>query len=290
MAERNSFVSYPKEILSTQSELETYTAGIAQGEPLVSYETLPSVINATGIEGYANWLSELTNIDPKHYERGTTIFFDKRKFTLVFPSNPQIGDGVITLYYPNNSNCVPVMASHSHPDSSAFSGPDGDLAYMLGAHKGPAPLAYIPAMQVATTKYNYLLLRTQETVPSDETNRYWRSGILDGFNNDPEVKEIFEFFSYENQYGTGLSIEDFRSLQWISGVNLSHPSSFDVFFHCHFILPITNYYASQKHKLGFYYSEKNGRYVHLTKSRIIQLVAEVVRARFDITKLKLENK
>lgn len=133
------------------------------------------------MEDYLNWLSELTQDDPNHLERGAMIFADiRRPWTkLIYPSNPIIGkennmgqEGMVPASK-RQDRFVSAVIAHSHDISLPFS-PFDFPGVIRGANIGAA---------LATPYENYLLLRTPQTpveMAQEELERL-KSELMDEF-------------------------------------------------------------------------------------------------------------
>ncbi len=281
MKERNNILPFPgKERFLTHLELENYLLDAKDGV-IFDYEDLPETITSSAIENYGNWLAELTQKDPEHWERGAIIHYNNRKRDFVFPSNPQIGrDEVYSFFSKNPLFNTPVVATHSHPSNDCFSfWHHGDLAFFLDKIDEESQHPYVPVSLVATTEDNFLLIKAKETPEMDTYQGNWGYEILRDWNYDPDVKEIRNFHSLENQYGIGLPKEEIKRLFFRAGVSLTCPVSSDRFFG-YYCLFFQNYFAAKIYKYGFYYSRKDGLYKRFSKEELKSYLTEVIRERF----------
>lgn len=256
MSERNRFVEYPSvEALHAYGELENYLR-LAIDDHMFSYDELPDIIVAKAVETYANWLAELTQRDPKHWERGATPYFDGRKGdSLVFPANPPVGDGVVLAIFPKNPLCTPSGFMHSHPDASCFSDCcDGDIEGFLDS--------LLPFEHVATAENNYLLLRTNETLCIETSKEYGSldryDSLLHEMDGDKDVQEIEKMHTEVNLYGTGLS----RDL--------------DCFYNITYLPLLINLFCAKKYKYGFYCSHKDGIYKRWGKEDVAKYLTDLM--------------
>ncbi len=281
MKERNSILPFPgKECFSIHLELENYLLRAKDGA-VFSYEDLPETITSSAIENYGNWLSELTQEDPKHWERGAIIHYNNKKRNFVFPSNPQIGKyEVFLLFSKNHSFNAPVAAIHSHPDNNCFSFIFGDLTFFLAKANWQNQYPGAPINLVATTEDNFLLIKTKETPELDPSQESWQWEISRGCDRDPDIKEIKDFHSFGNHHDSiGLPEEEIKRLRWIAGVDFIHPFPGDKFFRYYQLL-FQNYFAAKIYKYGFYYSKKDGLYKRFSKEELKEYLTEVIRERF----------
>lgn len=272
-------MSYPEKDLHNYGELERHLLLLRNGETMSYYTNLPNLYTAMALEAYGNWFAEETTADPLHYERGSIVFYDRRKSGIVFPRNPQVGDHQITFSIPHHPDCEILTSSHSHSDESPFSS-DADLIYFLVKHDNHSLFKYCPVMQVASRRYNYLLVRAADTVPLATEPLFWDLRYLDGFEVDEDIQAIKKHFSYKNQYGTGLPEKVFDRLHWRSGIDLIHPSSLDSFYHAFFFEMLVNYFLSRKHHYGFYYSKKDGLYRKIGPTEVVSILGEAIDERF----------
>lgn len=263
--------SIPRELYG---EFERYLLNLNR-YGLIEYSDLPQNINLGIIELYANWLYSLTKEDIEKFERGDFILLDSENSNLILRDNPLTGNGHIDFQNIAIEDNEPVMVAHSHPDDSMFS--YNDVKYFL-IRKEIFNDGIFPASIVATSKLNFLKIRSAQTPILDEKS-YYR---IDMFNHDDEIKEIREYFSYDNCYGTGVPEKKFRRLAFYSGINLFHPTSNDDYYLLYFHLILKNYYFAKVCKYGLYYSNKDGNYIRMTKGVVIEYIRSLILARFAI--------
>lgn len=279
MKERNNILPFPgKECFSTYLELENYLLGAKDGN-IFSYEDLPETITSSAIENYGNWLAELTQEDPEHWERGAAIHYNNKKGNFVFPSNPQVGKHEVSLFCSKNPFFnTPIAVTHSHPDDTCFS--LSDLAFFLTKADGQNQRPAVPISHVATAEDNFLLMKAKETPEMDTQQNSWDYNyeIITDYYHDPDVKEIRDFHSFENQYGIGLPKEEIMRLRWKSGVNfIDAPSRNEFLTYYHLFLK--NYFTAKKYKYGLYYSKKDGLYRRFSKEELKEYLTEEIRER-----------
>ncbi len=264
MSERNKVVEFPSiEALRVCGDFENYLRLAGDGD-MFSYAELPKMLVAPAIETYGNWLADLTQKDPKHRERGSTPYFDRRKGdSLVFPVNPQVGDDIVIVVFPKNPSCIPSGFMHSHPDASCFSGCNGDLESFLDD--------LLPFEHVATAENNYLLVRTSETLCMGKYDL-----LVRGMWEDEDVQEITRMHTEANQCGTGLSRKEFKPFalraQW-----LLRPTDFNYFYQTDYLPPLINLFCAKKYKYGFYCSQKDGIYRRWGREEVARYITDLLR-------------
>lgn len=162
---RNREIPFPNNLLES-GEFENYLVGLVTGD-IFTYTTLPTEIQLSATETYANWLSNLTNADPIRRERGSAVFLDvkdNKNARLVFPTNPIIADAntpnKVAQLHSYGVNFVTLMTVHSHPNSTCFSPEDfaGMIYNFEGVESGTV------AYGASTQDKNYLVLRTQDSL------------------------------------------------------------------------------------------------------------------------------
>ncbi len=288
MKERNSILPFPgKERFSTYLELENYLLDAKDGA-LFSYEDLPKTITSSAIENYGNWLAELTQKDPEHWERGAAIHYNNKRGDLVFPSNPQVGKYEVFHFCSKVLSLnTPVVIMHSHPDNNCFSFPWGDLTLFLAKANWQNQYHAVP-IHVATAEDNFLLIKAKETPEIDPLQDSWEWEILRDYDHDPDIKEIINFHSFENLYGIGLPEEEIRRLNWKAGVDFIHPFPRDKFF-VYYRFLLRNYFVAKIYKYGFYYSKGDGLYRRFCKKELKEYLTEVIRERFLRAKIEASS-
>lgn len=274
-------IIYPETCLGEYADLERHLLSLSEGGDLPRFEDLPEGFTAGPLEHYANWLHSLTDADPKKFERGSVIFFDRRRPGLVFPRIPWRGEHQVVIHYPMNRHCLPLSVSHSHSIEGCFS-TSGDLSSFLTRFIYSPHYSHVPLMQASTPSYNFAMIRTRETVSlGPDTDDFWLTCSLFPMRSDPEIREIFSHFSFTNQYGTALAKDEFERLHWLSGINLEHPTSTDHFYYTFFLSFLEIYFAAKAHRFGLYYSRRDGRYRKMSKAAIIEIIGKDIRTRFQ---------
>jgi hypothetical protein len=262
MSERVRVGSPVKDLEQRQAsgELETCLLEFALQGRFPSCTELPDSFQSGSLEYYANWLRYLTLRDKKKRERGAVVSYDANHHSLLFPARPRVGELTIELKYPRAQCHIPLLKVHSHPDSSCFS--DSDLMGFSNQLKTPVHVGPERAIQIATARYNYLLIMTEEaknmiSTPGDnEFSRY------DGLFCDIGHLEVHRHFTSDPR------------TSW-----LLRDSIFNNFRRAIYITFIQTLYLSIKYKLRLYYSSGDGRYRRAGKSEIQEILTEEIEER-----------
>ena len=257
MREANSSIPFPTEILTPQnSDLETYLLNLTK-DKLPSYNELKNPIQATRIETYANWLSQLTQKDQNHYERGSVVHINTKNRQIIFPSNPNVGNDFSCLFdiSKKRETFLPTLHIHTHPEDSCFS--HSDLRMFLSGYEDSKIELFVPkAMLVSSLKFNFLILKSQETpLVVDEREVYDKSWIKYGTE-----AEYYQLAKYGvKKVGSFQPIEDAFNGFW--GFYKTFASTLKL---------------AQEYKFGFYYSTKNGLYLPSTKNGLTKVIASIL--------------
>jgi len=241
-------------------ELETCLLEFALQSRFPFCAELPDSFQSGSLEHYANWFRYLTLRDEKKRERGAVVSYDANRHSLLFPARPQVGKSEIELEYPRAQSHIPLLKTHSHSDSSCFS--DGDLMGFFNQLKTPVHVGPEKAMQVATARYNYLLIMTEEakgmiSAPGDnEFSRY------DDWFCDIGHLEIHRHFKSDPR------------TSW-----LLRDGIFNDFRQAIYITFIRTLYLSTRYQLGLYYSSGDGKYRRAGKPEIQEILTEEIEER-----------
>ena len=241
-------------------ELETCLLEFALQNRFPSSTELPDSFQSGSLEDYANRLRYLTLRDKRKRERGAVVSYDTNCHSLLFPTRPRVGEGRIDLRYPRAQCHVPLLKVHSHSDSSCFS--DVDLMGFFDQIKTPVHVRPETAIQVATTRYNYLAMMTEEaknliSAPGD--NKFSR---YHGWFDDIGHLEVDQHFRSDPR------------TRW-----LLRESVFNNFLQAIYISYIHTLYLSSKYQLGLYYSSGDGKYWKAGKEEIQKILTELIEER-----------
>jgi len=241
-------------------ELETCLLEFALQGRFPSCAELPGSFRAQSLERYGSWLRYLTSRDKKKRERGAVVSFDTNRHSLIFPARLGVGEHTIDLEYPRAQSHIPLLKVHSHSDSSCFS--DSDLMGFFNQLKTPVHIGPERAMQVATARYNYLAIMTEEAknmilAPGD--NRFSRYA---GWDCDIGHLEVHRHFKSDPR------------TSW-----LLRDSIFNNFRQAVYITFFYTLFLSTKYQLGLYYSSGNGKYRRAGKAEIQEILTEEIGER-----------
>lgn len=233
---------------------------------VMRYAALPPVLQAKGIEQCVNHYADLTNrgFDPQ--ERGGWAHIQSKLRKLFYPIKPSVGssgvkDGVVSYRVTPDmfvtDNFYPLVFIHGHLGNDTLSATD--ISLVVGSHQEVNALACI----AGATKFNYLLLSTQET-----------------FTESPaELTERFVAM-YPRLLEEGISFRE-RGLDIVFGDEKGKATDLvmDVFSG-----DPQNYYAdlalvqeaAEYYKFGFYISKRDGIYTLQTRQSIVLLVESLL--------------
>jgi len=241
-------------------ELETYLLELALQSKFPSRAELPDSFQSGSLEYYANWLRYLTLRDKKKRERGAVVSYDANRYSLLFPARPRVGELTIELKYPKAQCHIPLLKVHSHPDSSCFS--DADLMSFFNQLKTPVHVGPEKAMQIATTRYSYLTIMTEEAknmISTPDDNSFSR---YNGWTCDIGHLEVDRHFKSDPR--TGWLLRDSISNEFLQVI-------YTTFIH--------TLYLSTEYQLGLYYSSGDGKYWRAGKSEIQEILTEEIEER-----------
>ncbi len=262
MKEQNRLVPYPELRLEQSADLKHYSFDIAEGK-LPMYGNLPDGFSAGAIETYANWLAELTRLDPEHLERGAYIFVDRKKGRLIFPKNPAIGLSKVTAIRSQNTDIFyPALNVHTHPRNDCFSVSidGGDVSLLIAGWKERDGLLE-DALLLASMGDNFFLLRTMDT-PRDDTESVYRRATTNTMVS--LAAETFQNAMSSKAEELSLTFSEFDHR-----LREAEAKPLLVDFLSYVIRLIGVFHLSEEYKLGFYFSRKDGQYVRFTKEGLV---------------------
>ncbi len=280
VAERNRHVPFP-ELVGKGSSLEGLVIAMAENR-FLPYTQLPQTISAAQIETYANWISQLTEQDPKSAERGAVLHVRADNKRIIFPSNPDVGDEGSSgwVISKKRNRFIPIIDVHSHATDVCHSGPRGDLGTLIA---GLTEDNFVPAGRlVATPGHNYLMIKSQETEIVDDI---W--DIYDKIGRVRDHKQANEEFMQFRRFGSSLGrgMQD-TSKYWKIYEQAEQqtfvPNGFGSYYD-NFINAIT---IAEIYNLGFYKSKKDGEYVRFTRLQVM----EHIKNEFDAALTKAHMK
>ena len=243
-------------------ELETCLLELALQSKFLSFVELPDSFQSGSLEYYANRLRYLTLRDKKKRERGAVVSYDANRYSLLFPTRPSVGELTIELKYPRAQYHIPLLKVHSHSDSSCFS--DIDLMGFFNQLKTPVHIGPEKAMQIATTRYNYLIIMTEEAKTMISTPGDNNFSRYDGWTCDIGHLEVDRHFKSDPRAG------------W-----LLRDSIFNDFLQAIYTTFIHTLYLSTEYQLGLYYSSGDGKYWRAGKSEIQEILTEEIEERLS---------
>lgn len=250
--EANQTVPFPVNDLRWEGDIEQYLLRYENAFP--SFEELPDMVTAPGLDTYGSWLANLTKADPSRRERGAFIHIDIATNNLIYPSNPHVGTRSESIAeYGHGNRFYPLVRTHSHPDNTSFS--PHDLKRAIGS-------TWFIAELLATREANYLLLRTYETETEDvdrsiermdEVTQEIHKGQLDMLSIlDPAVKSgdiPSNVADYIKRRYLQEEIKEFGSDSLIYLLTFA-----------------TTIQAAERFKLGFYRSDRKGNFTRVDES------------------------
>lgn len=271
MAERNNHVQFP-ELLGQADSLEALVVNMTHGKPLLS-DHLPIHITTTNIEKYANWISQLTERDQNHAERGAVLHVRASNKAIIYPTNPDVGNenGCGWAVSKKRDKFIPTMDIHSHPVDACHSTSYGDMGTLISGWEEDE---FIPTgILVATPRHNYLMLRTKETITEDRWTVYNKA--YDAY----DYEEFIRFRRFGSAFGKSVSIHD--SDRFWPVLNHAEKNIFKMDFESYYRHFIESLNLSEMYHLGFYRSNKDGIYERFTRPKVIAHITESFNAALD---------
>lgn len=271
--EVNPAIPFPSQDVQIDVEFERYLRWVGEyGFNLIPYAELPERVSLRGTENYVNWLHQLTDLDPQKRERGAFIHLSLGTPTLIYPEDPAIGfqikgselevdfEELPATHLRILEDYFPAVPAHSHPKTSTFS--PQDLKTILAEFNvGSLSMGFLASI-VGTPSFNYLLLRTADTlsVPREEIK-----DEMNGYTNQAaslvreEAKELGINASVLNNKEKGQG-DRFIDKVMDAVRQAYYGSMYATYF---YPLQITKSCAD-KYQLGFYRSKKDGNYEMVT--------------------------
>lgn len=249
MIEGHKQAPFPIEILNNTQSLENYFLSFPDGDnpSPPSFEDFPSQFTSGGIEQYANWLTLLTQQDPKHYERGAFIHLrTKPTRKLVYPSNPYAGRaGVSPPFAFQKPFVLPIICIHSH--DLAFS--PCDLRTSIEGAWENGRFVHPIASVLATPKDNLLLFRTKQTDLVAKAKPF----------HELEIADIIPTNEGEKMRGAAekmnISIREVIFFTFFAQ---------DLEFSSKTLALLYNQWVAERYNLKFYHSARSGVYTAAT--------------------------
>lgn len=220
------------------------SSGPTQGQ--VPFEQLPRTIMSGGIDLYASWLSELHSSDPEGRERYAEIGVMQYPEALFYQPNPLVAWYGIAMAIPYDfpRNIIGKIDIHTHRGLSTFSTTDVDRV--------PGRRA-IKASIVANPYVNYLILPTTDTLSEPDGVDYTRSSQYRQLKSFPPITRFIEKFI--GRTPSPNEADDVIRLLRTDGKEETYVGSY-------FYLQ----YMANLHKLGIYYSKRDGLFVRINDS------------------------
>lgn len=271
----NSIVPFPREqIFSGEGSLELYFGDLVMpGGSFFAYNRLPDEFSSIGVEHYVNWLTQLTDKDPQHRERGAWLHIMENE-RIIYPSNPTIGrmgEMVNAIFSKNPHRFFPLTRTHSHPDGSCFS--PQDLKRALASPR-------FVAEALGTQKRNYLLLRTDHTIsdsPVEVSNRMNdHAKYIDEMAH--KLDTILDPLVVAGDLPRGAA-DYFRRI--MARAELAEFGTIYSYYYSTFAISL---FLADEYKLGFYVSDKDGVYRKVKEDDLDQIMykeEELIERTFD---------
>jgi len=257
MREANNIIPFPTEILNFQkSNLESYIIDLTENKLPFLNELSNTTFYTKQIETYANWMSDLTEKDSKHWERGVVIHVQTDNKKLIFPKNPDIGEDACGWAVSKRRDLfLPTINIHTHPQINICFSP-GDMSTFLSGWGDKTTDFFIPTgMLVSAPKFNFLILKSQETPSAIDKNEvYNKSWIKYGGE---------EYFKLAED-----GVKKVGSFQPID-------DAFNGFFNFYKAF-VSTFKLAQEYKFGFYYSTKDGIYTPFTKDKLTEVMTSIL--------------
>lgn len=274
MAERNTDVPLP-ELGTNFHQLEQILYDMALGI-LPSFDSLPQEIHAGDAELYANWISDLTQQDPRKRERGSIPHVKRTNQTFIYPSNPDVGSDSGCNFEISQKRDVyaPTINIHSHPVDVPHSALGGDMKLLINGSGFDEKYYNFPGILVASPEHNYLIIKTDKTPTEKVDVSSWSTN----------AEEFYHFQRYGTTFGRHNEDEVFWPL-----LKRIEEEILDLSF--------TNYYANfmetfaicERLNMGFYRSDRDGTYTRVTKEMLLTQMSDFLDKAFQAVQQSTNN-
>lgn len=248
-------VPYPVELISSSSgDLERHLLNYPE-RGMFSFANLPVAIKSSSLEHYANWFGELTSKDPDNKERGASVYLRTMPRQLIYPRRLATGYNTVLLLTLTSNNIFPLASVHSHVQNTCFTSPildlSGDLLRVITGYSHNKKKLFDIISLLATEKYNYLLLRTQDTPSVDDNKFIAESNAY--FHSEDFIMSLYKYLI--NRYGEFI----------LSGLDTYR-------LVVHSLCLFGTFHFAQQYRLGFYYSQKDGKYNRVTEQSLVEIM------------------
>jgi hypothetical protein len=241
---------------------------------VVRFADLPKRWQVDGFEEYTNWLSRLTMDDPRHFERGAhvdRVTHIQAGLSYRYPRKPVIGglDTVRIVMPQETDRYYPMVTIHSHPSPLPFSTQDFSPIIL-----DPDWRFSTEVEMVGTTHKNFMLLATSDTAAFSDPEidqiveeaaqlRYTREDVL-------RSRYSADITSYFKKLGRGSRMNFYRLLK-AAEVEMFGGARFPIY-----LAAIENNLAlADRHRVGFYVSDKDGDYQRVDQEYVGGLRTEL---------------